>query len=62
MVFRVFFGWVICVQACVRASGGQYMKQTNSKFVKGDYVEAGNSDLLEELEELDVVELDVVIA
>ena len=58
MMFLVFFGWAICVQACVRADGSQSMKRTNSKLVKGDHLEADNLELLEEFEELDVVELD----
>ena len=57
-MFRVLFGWAICVQACVLSDGIQSLKRTNSKLVKGDHLEADNLELLEELETLDVVELD----
>ena len=47
VMFRIFFGWAICVQACV--IGSQSRNETNSKL---------EMDRMEDFEELDVVELE----
>ena len=52
-MFRIFFGWAICVQACVHADGSQYRKQTKLNHLETDKVE-----LMDKMEELDVVELE----
>ena len=61
-MFRIFFGWAICVQPCVHADGSQSRKPTDSKLVVADHWEADKSELMlkdkmEDLVELDVVEL-----
>ena len=55
-MFRVFFAWAICVQACVYADGSQSLKQT--KLAIRDHLEADKLELMEKMEELDVVELE----
>ena len=49
-MLRIFFGWAICVQACVHADGSQYRNQTKLGHLE--------TDKLELMEELDVLELE----